>query len=472
MARILMVGSEAAPYVKTGGLADVLGALPAALVKQGHEVAVLIPRYRSVDTRPLTRIWDELHVPLGPYTHTCSVFQEIRDGVRFLFLNQDWFYDRDGGPYGYGNTSFGDNYLRFGLLCKAALLIRKLIFPADIIHTHDWQAGLVGPYLSQVGIDPGLVGVKLVHSIHNLGYQGIFGGNTLYELGLGPEMYSDDSLKFYDAINFMKGGIVYSHAVTTVSPRYAQEIQTPPYGFQLDGLLRKYSYKLTGILNGVDYSEWDPQNDRYLPASYSPGDLSGKAVCKKALLDELGMNDFPPAWPIIGIVSRFADQKGLDILMQIEDDLFSNPLGLVVLGSGEPFMETYFRSLENRKRDRVRSWIGYNNRIAHLIEAGADMFLMPSRYEPCGLNQIYSLRYGTVPIVRATGGLDDTINGENGFKFWGFYGGDLMGAVRYALAEYAQPDAWKQRIVNGMQANHSWDVAARGYNDLYGRLRG
>lgn len=465
-----MVGSEANPFAKSGGLGDVLGALPQALVRAGHEVCVLLPRYGSVALEQLEEIYPQLVVPLGGVDYYCSLWQTISGGVRYLFLDRRDLYDRWGGLYGVGNGSFPDNHLRFALLSKAALVVRKNIFFADVIHAHDWQGGLVGPYLQQFRLDPGLLGTRTVFTIHNLGYQGMFHNSVMPAIGLERRFYDDGTMRYYDAVNFMKGGIEYSDRLTTVSPRYAQEIQTPEYGFGLHGLLWHHRQKLSGILNGVDYSEWNPETDRYLPVTYSAESLEGKRECKKALLAELGFEEFGLDRPLLGVVSRLAEQKGLDLVAQAARDLIQMGCGLVILGSGDPALETYFRALEWNNRHSVRAWIGYSNRLAHLIEAGSDMFLMPSRYEPCGLNQIYSLRYGTVPVVRATGGLDDTINGENGFKFWGLTRGELVEAVRVALAEYGNPEAWQQRMRNGMAANYSWDVAAAQYGALYAEL--
>lgn len=465
-----MVGSEAHPFVKTGGLADVLGALPQALVRVGHEVAVLLPRYGSVPLEGLELVTPSLTVRLGATVYECAVYRQIREGVHYLFLDRRDLYDRWGGPYGVGNDAFGDNWLRFALLSKAALMVRKFLFRADIVHGHDWQAGLSGAYLSRFGYDPSLLGLKVIYTIHNLGYQGYFGTDVLEQAGLDWPLFQEGGIRFGTGINYMKSGIVYSNAVTTVSPNYAREIQTPEFGFKLDGLLRTHSDKLSGILNGVDYSEWDPATDKHLPANYTAEDLEGKAACKRALLDELGMPDFPMDRPLIGIVSRFADQKGLDLVAGAHRDLLATGAGLVVLGSGDPYLEGYFRGLEQHYRDRVRAWIGYNNRMAHRIEAGADLFLMPSRYEPCGLNQIYSLKYGTVPVVRATGGLDDTVTGETGFKFWRFHGWDLSEAVRVACAEFANRERWTERLKKGMAEDFSWDSVTRDYIALYKRV--
>jgi starch synthase len=468
--RILMVTSEASPHAKSGGLGDVLGALPQALAKQGHQVAVLLPRYGSVPLDQLEEIQTNLNVRLGDREFFCSIWRLLDRGVEYLFLDYRELYDRWGGLYGVGNGSFDDNHVRFALLSKAALKVRREFFPADIIHGHDWQAGLTGAYLDTFQRDPGLMGCKVVFTIHNMGYQGIVGADTMPILGLEPRFFTEDALKFYNNINCMKGGIVFCHAVTTVSPRYAQEIQTSEYGFQLDGLLRHHSGKLSGILNGVDYQEWNPEIDKHLPAKYSAADLSGKLVCKKALLAELGMDRFPVDRPLFGIISRFAEQKGLDLVAQAAGELLAMDAGLIVLGSGDPWLENFFRGLEFYNKDRVRSWIGYNNGLAHRIEAGCDMFLMPSRYEPCGLNQIYSLRYGTPPVVRATGGLDDTINGENGFKFWGFLKGDFLGAVATGIREFENPQRWQTRVKTAMAADYSWDVSASKYSELYQRL--
>jgi len=476
MARVLMVASEAAPFVKTGGLADVLGSLPAALQSQGHTVAVLLPKYRQVSLYGGHRIYNDLPVWLGSTPYGASVDQVVQGGVSYLFLDCPSLFDRD-GVYGDGGADFPDNHVRFAMLSRAALEVVRRIFRPEIVHCHDWQAGLVAPYMRvSFRNDPTFTGIRLLFTIHNIGYQGIFGSGVLPQIGLDPSLLTPGTgaLEFWGNVNFMKGGVVFSDAINTVSPTYAQEIQRPEFGFGLDGLLHARSDVLTGILNGVDYSEWSPEVDKLIPQNYDPDALEGKTACKRALLDELGMAPANMDRPLLGIVSRFATQKGFDLIADMAGGLMYEDIALAVLGSAGTHEETryerLFRDLKDADPNRVGLKIGYDNPLAHLIEAGADMFLMPSRYEPCGLNQMYSLRYGTPPIVRATGGLNDTIDEEVGFKFYGYSGTELLGAVKSALAEFRNRDGWIQRMRAGMRRDYSWGTSARHYGQLYERL--
>ena len=469
MSRILMVASEAAPFVKTGGLADVLGSLPAALKKRSHEVAVVIPRYRTAVIESFERIWNEMPLSVGPHHFVVAIDQVMRHGVRYLFVDCPPLYDRP-GIYNEQNVDYRDNHIRFALLNQAAIGIARHIFRPDVFHAHDWQAGLLAPYLrATFSGDPTFFGSKCVLTIHNLGYQGNFWAVPMAEIGLDPVLYHTEGLEFNGMISFLKGGIVFSDAVTTVSPTYAREIQTQEYGFGFDGLLRSRNYKLRGILNGVDYADWSPEIDPLIPAHYSASDLSGKTICKRHLLDEMGLRHYGER-PLIGIVSRFADQKGLDLIAEIAAPLAEENVALAVLGSGDRRFENMFRHFNQIRPDKFGVKIGYDDGLAHRIEAGSDMFLMPSRYEPCGLNQIYSLRYGTVPIVRATGGLDDTVDGTTGFKFHDYSPDALAGAIGEALHAWQSPEQWTQRMKAGMAKDFSWDASAAEYERMYGEL--
>jgi starch synthase len=469
MPRILMVGSEAAPFVKTGGLADVLGSLPAALVKMGNEVAVVIPRYRTAAIDAPERIWHEMPLQVGPHAFTVAIDQVMRHGVRYLFVDCPALYDRP-GIYNEWNVDYQDNHIRFALLNQAAIGIARYIFRPDVFHAHDWQAGLLAPYLrSTLAGDPTFFGSKCILTIHNLGYQGNFWALRMEEIGLDPALYHMEGLEFKGMISFLKGGIVFSDAVTTVSPTYAREIQTQEYGFGFDGLLRSRAYKLHGILNGVDYAEWSPETDSYLPNHFSVNALAGKLECKRALLAEMGLPVHLDR-PLIGIVSRFADQKGFGLLAEIANPLVEQDVALVVLGSGDRRFEDMFRHFAAERPDKFAVRIGYDDGLAHRIEAGSDMFLMPSLYEPCGLNQIYSLRYGTVPIVRATGGLDDTVDSSTGFKFGAYSPHALAGAIGEALHSWQNRDAWTERMRRGMARDFSWDVSAVAYERLYAEV--
>jgi starch synthase len=384
-------------------------------------------------------------------------------------------FDRT-GIYGDRNGEYPDNHVRFSLLNRAALEIARHIFKTDMFHCHDWQAGLLAPYLRALDGDPTFFGVKTVLTIHNLGYQGIFPAAALGDLGLDRSLFHPGGLEFYGNVSFLKAGIVWSDAITTVSPTYAKEIQTPEYGAGLDGVLRSRADKVTGILNGVDYREWDPRNDPYIAAAFSVDDLAGKAACKRALLQQMFPNSQDDAErPLIGIVSRLAGQKGFDLFIEIAAEVMEEDVAFAALGSGEAALENAFRGFAEQWPGRFGVRIGYDNALAHRIEAGADMFLMPSRYEPSGLNQMYSLRYGTVPIVRATGGLEDSIDGSieegTGFKFEGTSPEALLAAIRTALTEWRNRDAWVRRMRRGMAKDFSWGASAGRYQELYQNLR-
>jgi len=469
MPRILMVTSEAAPFAKTGGLADVLGALPPALARLGEEVAVVMPRYGSVPLHGSMRISDPMRVSVGPNAFTVAIDQMEREGVRYLFVDCPPLYAR-AGIYSEDGVAYVDNHIRFALLNQAAIEIGRSIFRPNIFHAHDWPGGLLAPYLRENhGWDPDFAGAKTVITIHNLGYQGNFPGAAISDLGLSSALFHPDGLEFWGELSFLKAGIVWSDAITTVSPTYAREIQTPEYGHGLDGVLRERAVKIRGILNGVDYAEWSPDADPYLNFPYAAQDLSGKRLAKRALLEEVGLPVIETR-PLIGIVSRFAGQKGFDLLEEIAPELAEMDLAMVVLGSGEAPIEEMFRSMAEAHPEKFAVQVGYDEGLAHRIEGGADMFLMPSRYEPCGLSQLYSLRYGTVPIVRATGGLEDTVDELTGFKFTEYTPEALLEAIRQALAAWPDRSGWRERMRRGMAKDFSWDAAAAQYQSLYRSL--
>jgi starch synthase len=465
MPRILMVASEAAPFAKTGGLADVMGSLPAALTRLGDEVAVLLPRYRTISA-PMDRIYENLPVRVGPRYFSMGIDQIVRQGVRYLFADCPPLYDR-AGIYNEAGVDYPDNHIRFAALCQAAIEVARRIFRPDVFHAHDWQAGLIPVLLREnFAGDPTFFGSRSMLTIHNLGYQGNFPASALADLDLAPSLLHMEGLEFFGGLSFLKAGIVWADAVTTVSPTYAREIQTPEFGFGLDGLLRSRAGKLSGILNGVDYQEWNPETDRYLTANYSARDLSGKRAAKLALLAEMGLA--PDADRLLlGIVSRFAHQKGMDLVAEAFAELRTEDFAMATLGSGDAPLEAAFQAMAAAQPDRFAIRIGYDDRLAHRIEAGSDIFLMPSRYEPCGLNQIYSLRYGTVPLVHATGGLDDTVEKETGFKFTVLSAANLAAAIREALAAFADRKAWTARMRLGMAKDFSWEASAAQYQTLY-----
>ena len=466
---ILMVASEATPFAKTGGLADVLGALPLALAERGEQVAVVLPAYRENRYPRLTReAYRNLWIPIGP-GYMVDIQQSTERGVAYYFVQCPALYDRD-GIYGTATGDFPDNHLRFAVLSMAAIGVARHLFRPDIVHLHDWQASLTPVYIREhFRGDPTFMGVKTLLTIHNLGYQGLFPPEVLPEVSLDPRLLNPDQLEFFGRVNFLKAGIAWSDAVSTVSKGYAREIQTPEYGFGLDGFLRRHG-PITGIVNGVDYNEWSPEHDPALARNYSANDLSGKRACKQALLAEYGLPQDNLDRPLLAIISRFAAQKGFDILADAASRLLQEDLNLVVLGSGDLPYESMFRALAQTYPQKVGLQVGYDPGLSHRIEAGADMFLMPSRYEPCGLNQIYSLKYGTVPVVRATGGLDDTIEDGTGFKFRDYSGDALLDIVRVALRAYQDLDAWTRRMRRGMEKDFSWNASAGEYVDLYQRL--
>jgi starch synthase len=470
MARILMVASEATPFATTGGLADVVGSLPREIAALGHQVAVLIPRYGRAREAASSPAWENLTIRLGDRQFHTSIYRASGTPVPYFFLDCPPLYNRP-GLYGDAKGDYPDNALRFALLSRAAFEVARNLFRTDIFHCHDWQAGLAPAFLhTTLASDPTFIGCKTLTTIHNLGYRGLYRAETLTEVGLPAGLNRPDLLEFWGDISYLKAGLVYSDALSTVSPTYAKEIQTPEYGKGLDGLLRARSAVLTGILNGADYERWNPETDPYLAANYSAADPAPKRACKQALLKEFSLPDAAMRRPLLGIVSRFTGQKGFDLLAGLAAELIAQDVYLIALGSGEPSYEGFFRTLATEHPERAGLYLGYNEALSHRIEAGADIFLMPSRYEPCGLNQIYSLRYGTPPVVRATGGLEDTIDEETGFKFRDFSSSALMAAIRQACAAWEDHEAWAQRVKTGMLRDFSWRRSARDYSELYAHL--
>jgi starch synthase len=465
-----MVSSEAAPYAKTGGLADVVGALPAALTDCGDQAAVVIPRYGTIDLKGARRVYDDLPVFLGLARYGTSVYQAPA-GFPLYMVDCPPLFDRN-GFYVEAGIDYPDNHIRFAVFCRAAIAVARHLFRADILHCHDWQAGLVPAYLrTTYATDPTFLGVKTLFTIHNLGYQGLFPKQVLPEVAIDPALYRPDGLEFFGKVSYLKSGIMFSDALNTVSPTYAREIQTPEFGFGMDGALRARADVLTGILNGVNYAEWSPDVDPLIPAQYSPNDLSGKTICKQALLADFGLPAEAMNRPVIAIISRFTRQKGADLIAEAAGGIVNEDAYVVAFGTGEPEYEEIFLRMQADFPGRIAVRIGFENGLAHRMEAGADMLLMPSAYEPCGLNQIYSLRYGTVPVVRATGGLDDTIDEGTGFKFVEYSPGALLDAVRRAVAAYSNRDLWRDMMVRGMERDFSWKASAGQYSALYGALQ-
>jgi starch synthase len=470
---VLFIGSEAQPFAKTGGLADVLGALPPALARLGWSAAVVLPRYRGVSAGTLVETFP---VSVGGFTRDAGFFEApLADGARAILVDCPELYDR-AALYGVGSDDYADNARRFAFLVRAALEFAGRRSPApSIVHAHDWQAGLAPVYLRTVyQTHPALGGIPSVFTIHNLAYQGAFAADWLPRLDLGLEQLAIDRLEYWGRISFLKGGINDADLVTTVSKRYAEEIQTPAFGFGFDGILRRRRGDLAGILNGIDTREWDPASDPALPAPYSADDLSGKAASKAAVLSRHGLptDDAALRRPLIGMVSRMVDQKGFDLIAAVSDQLPNLDASFVVLGTGEPRYQTMWSSLAAAYPEKIGARIGFDETLAHLIEAGADMFLMPSQFEPCGLNQMYSMRYGTVPIVRAVGGLADTVTPKTGFSFQDYSPAALVGALQAALTAYAKPRTWRALQVAGMRQDFSWDRSATEYVKIYDRALG
>ncbi len=475
---VLHVASEVAPFAKSGGLADVAASLPRAQASYGVRPIVVLPRYRGIDTRTLARRLQPVDVPLGRRSERVIVHEGTLQGgrVRALLIDHPWF-DRD-GLYGDASGEYKDNGLRFALLARAALEVsHQLDVWPDLVHGHDWQAGLL-PFYAGRGVVKDRPVPKSVFTVHNLAFRGLFDKSLVDELGLGWEVFTPDTAEFYDQLCFLKAGLAYADEITTVSPRYAREIQTPEQGYGLDGFLRARAGKLVGILNGIDADEWDPAHDTALPVRYDADDPTGKAACKAALQRELGL-PVRASVPLVASISRLTDQKGFDLVVQAGEELARSEAQYVFLGTGDPRYEQALRELARRHPMRVAVRIAHDEDTAHRLLAGADIFLMPSRYEPCGLTQMYAMRYGAVPIVRATGGLDDTVvdydvktRTGSGFKFDEADAGALGRAVRRATTAYKHKDAWLELTVSVMRLDFAWARSARRYVQLYHRLLG
>jgi starch synthase len=476
---VAFVSAELAPYVKTGGLADVSAALPKALARAGHKVTVFLPRYGAIPFPP-GDFAGSVHVPVDAIPRSAGFYRKpLGRGLSVVFVEHPPFFDRPGGLYGTAEGEYRDSPLRFAFFSRAAIeYFRARGERPDVFHANDWHTGLLPVYLkSFYWSDPTLHRVPTVFTIHNIAYQGNFAPETADVLGL-PWHLGRDALKYDGGISYMKGGILFSEALTAVSPQYAREIQAPETGYGFDPIVRSRAADLVGILNGVDYEEWDPRVDPHIVKNYSAQDLAGKAECKADLLRTFGLPGEPDL-PVVGITSRLVHQKGFDIVVRAWHDLLQRRLRMVVLGTGEPEVQDGFRALAARAPDRVAVRLAYDETLAHKIQAGADLFLMPSRFEPCGLTQMYSLRYGTVPVVRATGGLVDTVEpwdaatGKGtGFRFDHADGTGMMWALDQALAAHEDREAWARLMKNGMARDFSWTRSARGYVDLYRRAMG
>ena len=477
--RILMIASECVPYIKTGGLADVVGALPMILRQAGHDVRVVIPKYAQIDyeRHQLQPHLSPMGVWMGNTQEWCSIHMSNSAGFPVYLVESNKFFDRWGLYHDADFNDYQDNPLRFAFLTRAGLQLCKDIgFVPDIVHAHDWQTALAPAYLKiWHWNDPHLGRAASVLTIHNIAYQGVYGDRSYDYLGLQRANFTSEKFEDHGRVNFLKGGIHYADIVNTVSPTYANETRTPQGGYGLAPYLNDKGLNYWGILNGCDYSVWDPAVDPKIPARYTPQDLSGKAVCKAALQKRLGLEENPEV-PIVGIVSRLVQQKGLDLLARVIEPLVNDQVvQFAILTSGEKSLESFFESLPARFPGKIGCFIGYDDGLSHLIEAGADFFLMPSMYEPCGLNQMYSLKYGTLPIVRATGGLEDTVQqyneqtgGGTGFKFYQPTPDAVYNTVGWAVSTYFDRKAHIQQMIQAAMAeDFSWDRSAAVYESMY-----
>ena len=463
--------------MKTGGLADVVGSLAPVLAKEGHDVRVVIPEFGAIPqeyTDKTTHVCD-FEVQLGWRRQYCGIEKLEMNGVTWYFMDNKYYFGR---PYIYGMG--GDEYERFGFFCRGVLNMLPLIdFQPDVIHSHDWQSGMIPALLNiQYAHLPFYANIKTIFTIHNLQYQGIFGIREVQDiLGLGDSLWTNDKLECFGCANFMKAALVYSDLITTVSPSYAEEIQTAYYGERLDGLLKARNHELFGVLNGIDMDEYNPASDKLIARNFTFENLEGKAACKKALQEELGL-DVRPEVPVLGMVGRLSNQKGLDLIDYVIADIMRQDVQLVVLGMGEGRYFNLFSWAESEYKGRVAARFTMDHTLAHQIYAGTDIFLMPSQFEPCGLSQMIAMRYGSIPIVRETGGLRDTVlsynefNDEgNGFTFFNYNAHDMLHTIERATDYYTNHhDVWLKLQERGMKGDYSWAHSAKEYEKLYERL--
>ncbi len=472
--KILFAASECVPFIKTGGLADVVGALAPVLARKGHDVRVILPLYTAIPEKytDAMRHLIDFEVELGWRKQYCGIEVLEQDGVTFYFVDNKYYFGRS-YIYGLG----GDEYERYGFFCRGVLNALPLIgFIPDIIHANDWQTGMIPALLKiQYAHLPEYAKIKTVFTIHNLQYQGVFGIEQFKDVfGLGDSIFTADKLEHYGTANCMKAGLVYADEITTVSPSYAEEIQTAYYGERLDGLLRAKRNHLSGVLNGIDVDDYNPATDKQIPFNYSLEDMSGKAADKKALQEQLGL-EVRPDVPLIGMVGRLSNQKGLDLVDYIIGELMEEDIQLVVLGMGDAKYFNLFSWAEQQYAGRVAARFQMDIQLSHRIYAGADLFLMPSQFEPCGLSQMIALRYGTIPVVRETGGLRDTVlsyneatGAGNGFSFFNYNAHDMLYTIRRAVWFYQnRPDVWQTLQTRGMEGDYSWTNSAETYLSLY-----
>ncbi|AIE61134.1 glycogen synthase GlgA [Bacillus methanolicus] len=473
--KVLFIVSECVPFVKSGGLADVAGSLPKELKKLGTDVRVILPKYGTIseDWKNNLKKIAEFRVQVGWRNQYCGIEQLTLDGVTFYFVDNEYYFNRD-RLYG-----FFDDGERFAYFNRAVLeSLVHIDFEPDILHCHDWHTGMV-PFLLRVDYRhrKRYVPIKTVFTIHNLQFQGIFPKEILGDLlNLSEKFFNSEQLEFYGNVNFMKGALVASDKITTVSPTYMQEIQTPYFGEKLDGLLRKRRKDLQGILNGIDERFYNPEKDPFIFAPYHKNDISGKTENKKRIQELFGLRQEADT-PIIAMITRLTKQKGLDLVKCVFHELMAENLQMIVLGTGEDEFENFFREMAYHYPEKFKVYIGFNEELAHQIYAGSDLFLMPSKFEPCGLGQLIAMKYGSIPIVRETGGLNDTVvsyredNGEgNGFSFSNFNAHDMLYTIRRALQFYKDDNVWKKLVKRAMGLDYSWAQSAFKYNSLYAEL--
>lgn len=472
---ILIVASEAHPFIKTGGLGDVIGALPVALNDLGADVRVVIPNYRDIkkEIKENLKYIDNFTVNVGWRNQYCGILEYEHEGVKFYLLDNEYYFNR-GGLYGYY-----DDGEKFAFFDRAVLeFVKHIDWVPDILHCNDWQTGMVPVLLKlEYSKEEKFKNMKTMFSIHNLFFKGMFDPKVLPELfGYDYESFNNGSLEHYGAVSFLKGGINYADKVTTVSKSYAEEIKTPEYGEQLEGLLRYRSSVLEGIVNGIDYKEYNPEEDKYIYSTYSVNDLENKKINKEELQKELGLTVNKDV-PMIGLVSRLTHQKGCDLIINILEELLKEDIQVVVLGTGDYMYEESFKSFQGRYPNKISANIKFSNELAHKIYAASDMFLMPSLFEPCGLGQLIALRYGSIPIVRETGGLKDTVTPYNeydetgnGFGFKNYRFEELLNIIKYALKIYENKDKWNNIVRQAMSADNSWEKSAKEYIEIYNQL--
>ncbi|MDR1569421.1 MAG: glycogen synthase GlgA [Oscillospiraceae bacterium] len=475
--RVLFCGSECVPFIKTGGLADVMGALPPALKESGVDVRVIMPLYGDIpnDYRRQMRHVVDFEVEMSWRRQYCGIETMEYDGIQYYFVDNRFYYYR---PYIYG--SGGEEAERFGFFCRAVINALPLIgFKPDILHCHDWQAGMIPALLSiQYKHLPFFSNMRSVMTIHNLQYQGTFDRRAVQDLlGLGDSLFTSDKLEYFGCANFLKAGLVYSDLITTVSQSYAEEIQTAYFGERLDGLLRSRRDSLYGVLNGIDMKDYNPQADGCITSAFSADQLSGKAECKTALQRELGLSE-DAGVPLLAMITRLTNQKGLDLIDRVITEIMDTGVQFAVLGKGDAKYTNLFSWAEGRWPGRVAARFEMNGPLARRIYAGADMFLMPSQFEPCGLSQMIAMRYGAVPIVRETGGLRDTVLSYNeiselgnGFSFFSYNAHDMLHVIQRAVSYYKErPETWKTLMLRGMTSDFSWNRSAQAVHSLYDRL--